>query len=85
MAHSYTPGWKRKPANLPVGSRTVRSGGADPGAQREYDRSMAMARTFGIDMEEISFSEARRLWPLLYTDDLSAVYYQPHDGQTSPH
>jgi 4-methylaminobutanoate oxidase (formaldehyde-forming) len=52
--------------------------------KREYDRSMAMARTFGIDMEEISFSEARRLWPLLYTDDLSAVYYQPNDGQTSP-
>jgi 4-methylaminobutanoate oxidase (formaldehyde-forming) len=52
--------------------------------KREYDRSMAMARTFGIDMEEISFSEARRLWPLLYTDDLTAVYYQPNDGQTSP-
>ena len=52
--------------------------------KREYDRSMAMARTFGIEMQEISFSEAKRLWPLMHTDDLSAVYYQPHDGQTSP-
>ena len=50
----------------------------------EYDRSMAMARAFGIEMEEISFEEARRMWPFLYTDDLEAVYYQPNDGKTNP-
>ncbi len=50
----------------------------------EYDRSMAMARAFGIEMEEIGFEEARRMWPFLYTDDLEAVYYQPNDAKTNP-
>lgn len=50
----------------------------------EYDRSMAMARAFGIEMEEISFEEARRMWPFLYTDDLEAVYFQPNDARTNP-
>jgi 4-methylaminobutanoate oxidase (formaldehyde-forming) len=50
----------------------------------EYDRSIAMARAFGIEMEEISFEEARRMWPFLYTDDLEAVYYQPNDAKTNP-
>jgi 4-methylaminobutanoate oxidase (formaldehyde-forming) len=52
--------------------------------KREYDRSMAMARAFGIEMEEISFEEARRMWPFLYTDDLEAVYFQPNDARTNP-
>ncbi len=52
--------------------------------KREYDRSMAMAHAFGIEMAEISFAEAHRLWPLLNTNDLAAVFYQPNDGQTSP-
>jgi 4-methylaminobutanoate oxidase (formaldehyde-forming) len=50
----------------------------------EYDRSMAMARAFGIEMEEISYEQARRMWPFLYTDDLEAVYYQPNDAKTNP-
>jgi 4-methylaminobutanoate oxidase (formaldehyde-forming) len=50
----------------------------------EYDRSMAMARAFGIEMEEIGFEEARRMWPFLFTDDLEAVYYQPNDAKTNP-
>jgi 4-methylaminobutanoate oxidase (formaldehyde-forming) len=50
----------------------------------EYDRAMAMARAFGIEMEEIGFEEARKMWPFLYTDDLEAVYYQPNDARTNP-
>ena len=50
----------------------------------EYDRSMAMARAFGIEMEEISLGEASVMWPFLYTDDLEAVYYQPNDAKTNP-
>ena len=50
----------------------------------EYDRSMSMAHSFGIEMEEISFDEARRMFPLINTDDLEAVYYQPNDGKTNP-
>ncbi len=54
------------------------------GRKSEYDRAMTMARAFGIEMEEISFEEARKLWPLLNTDDITAVYYQPNDGMTNP-
>ena len=52
--------------------------------KEEYDRSMQMARSFGVEMEEISFDEARRLLPLLHTDDLEAVWFQPNDGHTNP-
>jgi glycine cleavage system T protein len=45
---------------------------------------MAMARSFGIEMEEISLAEARRLFPLLHTDDLVAAWFQPNDGHTNP-
>lgn len=50
----------------------------------EYDRAAGMARSFGVEIEEITFEEARNLWPLLRTDDLVAVYYQPNDGHASP-
>jgi 4-methylaminobutanoate oxidase (formaldehyde-forming) len=50
----------------------------------EYDRAMAMARAFGIEMEEIGFEEALKMWPFLYTDDLEAIYYQPNDARTNP-
>jgi 4-methylaminobutanoate oxidase (formaldehyde-forming) len=50
----------------------------------EYDRAMGMARAFGVEIEEITFDEAHKLWPLMRTDDLVAVYYQPNDGHTSP-
>jgi 4-methylaminobutanoate oxidase (formaldehyde-forming) len=52
--------------------------------KREYERAMGMARAFGVEIEEISFEEARKLWPPMKTDDLVAVYYQPNDGHTSP-
>jgi 4-methylaminobutanoate oxidase (formaldehyde-forming) len=50
----------------------------------KYGTELYAARAFGIEMEEISFEEARRMWPFLYTDDLEAVYYQPNDGTTNP-
>lgn len=52
--------------------------------KEEFDRSMQMARAFGIEMDEISLSEAKRLFPLLNTDDLTAAYLQPNDGHTNP-
>ncbi len=52
--------------------------------REEYDRSMQMARAFGIEMEEISLKEARKLFPLLHTDDLEAAWFQPNDGHTNP-
>ena len=50
----------------------------------EYERSRAMARRFGIEMNRISKKEALELWPLLHVDDLEAIYYFPKDGTTSP-
>jgi len=43
-----------------------------------------MAHAFGIEMEEVGFDEARKMFPLMNTDDLEAVYYQPNDGKTNP-
>lgn len=50
----------------------------------EYLRSLGMARAFGIRMEEIDFEEAKRLVPVIRTDDLTGVWYQPDDGVTNP-
>jgi 4-methylaminobutanoate oxidase (formaldehyde-forming) len=50
----------------------------------EYDRATGMARAFGVEIEEISIEEARKMWPPMRTDDVVAVYYQPNDGHTSP-
>lgn len=50
----------------------------------EYERGRAAARAFDIEMERISMEEAKKLWPLMYTDDLVAAYYFPRDGQTNP-
>ncbi len=50
----------------------------------EYDRASGMARAFGVEIEEISFEEARKLFPPMVTDDVVAAYYQPNDGHSSP-
>jgi 4-methylaminobutanoate oxidase (formaldehyde-forming) len=52
--------------------------------KEEYDRSMQMARAFGIEMEEISLKEAQKLFPLLHVEDLEAAWFQPNDGHTNP-
>ena len=52
--------------------------------KHEYEHAMGMARAFGVEIEEIGFDEARKMWPPMVTDDLVAVYYQPNDGYTSP-
>jgi 4-methylaminobutanoate oxidase (formaldehyde-forming) len=52
--------------------------------KHEYQHAMGMARAFGVEIEEIGFEEARKLWPPMKTDDLVSVYYQPNDGHTSP-
>jgi len=66
----------------------VRSGSlrvARTAARRhEYDRAVGMARAFGVEIEQISFDEACKLFPPMKTDDIVAVYYQPNDGHTSP-
>lgn len=52
--------------------------------RQEYLRALGMARSFGIKMEEISLDEAKRLFPVMRTDDLTGAWYQPDDGITNP-
>ncbi|MEE9301046.1 MAG: FAD-dependent oxidoreductase [Alphaproteobacteria bacterium] len=54
------------------------------GRRIELERGAAMARCFGVEMERIGTDEAKRLWPLMNTDDLEASFFIPGDGQTNP-
>lgn len=64
-----------------TGSISVAS---DPERWEEIMRGLSMARTVGVDMYEISLSEAKDMWPLLNTDDLIGAAFIPDDGHTSP-
>jgi glycine cleavage system T protein len=50
----------------------------------EFMRALGMARTFGINMEEISKEEAQKLFPVMQVDDVIGAWYQPDDGVTNP-
>lgn len=50
----------------------------------EYARGAAMARSFGIEMEQIGFEEAKKMWPLMDTTGLTVAYYVPNDAIVSP-
>ena len=50
----------------------------------ELKRTVARARSFGIEIELISPAEAGRLWPLMRTDDLLAAVWLPGDGKANP-
>lgn len=50
------------------------------GLRRQAD----FARGYGIDVEQISPAEVKKLWPLLHTDDLLAGFFNPLDGRANP-
>lgn len=50
----------------------------------EWLRLAAMARTYGIDVHEISLKEAADMVPGMDTAGLIAAFYIPQDGQTNP-
>jgi sarcosine dehydrogenase len=50
----------------------------------EYKRLSTMARSFGMDMELISPSEVKKMWPLMDVSDLVGASWLPTDGQASP-
>jgi glycine cleavage system aminomethyltransferase T/glycine/D-amino acid oxidase-like deaminating enzyme len=50
----------------------------------ELKRTVARARSFGVEIELISPAEAERLWPLMRTDDLLAAVWLPGDGKANP-
>jgi 4-methylaminobutanoate oxidase (formaldehyde-forming) len=47
-------------------------------------RQMARAKSFGIEFEFITPTEAGRIYPLLRTDDLSGAVWIPGDGKANP-
>ncbi|HXX82407.1 MAG TPA: FAD-dependent oxidoreductase [Casimicrobiaceae bacterium] len=47
-------------------------------------RQMARARSFGIDFEFITPTEAGTIYPILRTDDLSGAVWIPGDGKANP-
>jgi 4-methylaminobutanoate oxidase (formaldehyde-forming) len=68
-------GWKA------CGSVNVAS---TPARVIELKRTVARARSFGVEIELISPAEAGKLWPLLRTDDLLAAVWLPGDGKANP-
>ncbi len=50
----------------------------------EISRGAAMARAFGVEVEEISSSEVKNRYPHLNTDGVVGGVYLPKDGQGDP-
>ena len=55
-----------------------------PEREEELKRQAGMAAAFGVDVERLSFKDAKEKAPLLNTDDLVAAYLIPSDGMTNP-
>ena len=47
-------------------------------------RQIALAKSFGIECEEITPAEAGRLVPVMRTDDLQGAIWLPGDGKANP-
>ena len=50
----------------------------------ELKRGASMAKTFGLDVHEISARDIQNKWPLLNVDDIVGGVFLPNDGQTNP-
>ncbi len=57
---------------------------ADAERFEELKRGASMARTFGLEVEVITPSEARDYYSLLNVEDLVGAVFLPKDGQTNP-
>ncbi|MEF2549009.1 FAD-dependent oxidoreductase [Aurantimonas sp. E1-2-R+4] len=51
---------------------------------QELKRGASMARSFGVEIEEISVADAKRLNPLYNMEDVTGAVYLPKDGQGDP-
>ncbi len=50
----------------------------------EVKRQATTAHSFGLDMQLLTPSEARELWPLMDVSDVVGAAYLPTDGQANP-
>jgi len=55
-----------------------------PERWEEVRRQATTARSFGLEMQLLTPSEAQALWPLMTVDDVVGAAYLPTDGQASP-
>ncbi len=55
-----------------------------PDRLEELRRITAFNRYFGIEVEELSPEEVKKIWPLAYTDDILAGFYSLGDGRVNP-
>ena len=66
---------------IPIGYLEVASNAERvEGLRRQAD----FARGYGINVEQISPAEVKKLWPLMHTDDLLAGFFNPLDGRANP-
>jgi len=56
----------------------------NPERFEELLRGASMAKTFGLEVHEVSAAEIKRKWPLLNVDDVIGGVFLPKDGQTNP-
>jgi glycine cleavage system aminomethyltransferase T/glycine/D-amino acid oxidase-like deaminating enzyme len=68
-------GWKQ------CGSVNV---AATPERMKVLRRQLALARSFGVECEEISPARAGELFPVMRTDDLAGAIWIPGDGKANP-
>ncbi|WP_294612382.1 FAD-dependent oxidoreductase [uncultured Roseovarius sp.] len=50
----------------------------------EVKRQATTAHSFGLEMQLLTPSEAKDLWPLMTVDDVVGAAYMPTDGQANP-
>jgi 4-methylaminobutanoate oxidase (formaldehyde-forming) len=68
-------GWKQ------CGSVNVAS---TPERMKVLRKQVALAKSFGVDVEEISPQQAGELYPVMRTDDLQGAIWIPGDGKANP-
>jgi 4-methylaminobutanoate oxidase (formaldehyde-forming) len=68
-------GWKQ------CGSITV---ARTPERVVQLRRTVATARSFGVEAHFVTPAEAGKLWPLMRTDDLAGAVWLPADGKANP-
>ncbi len=56
----------------------------DEAKREEMRRGCAMARTYGVENQEVTPAEIKSLFPLAHVDDLVGGFWFPDDGRVNP-
>ena len=74
-----------RPAWPPAGSNAAASTSrSTPERMMVLRKQLALARSFGVECEEISPARAGELFPVMRTDDLQGAIWIPGDGKANP-